>query len=97
MSDYKIMVKRYNETVEKLRSSNAMLKTRNRTIDTQNEIIKDLQRENYALKNEINQWKLLLKESMDYAKNEEEDYVQLFTGIADLKKEMSIVLENNIK
>ena len=73
MSDYKIMVKRYNETVEKLRSSNAMLKTRNRTIDTQNEIIKDLQRENYALKNEINQWKLLLKESMDYAKNEEED------------------------
>lgn len=73
MSDYKIMVKRYNETVEKLRSSNAMLKTRNRTIDTQNEIIKDLQRENYALKNEINQWKLLLKESMDYAKNEEEE------------------------
>lgn len=73
MSDYKIMVKRYNETVEKLRSSNAMLKTRNRTIDTQNEIIKDLQRENYALKNEINQWKLLLKESMNYAKNEEED------------------------
>ena len=73
MSDYKIMVKRYNEAVEKLRSSNAMLKTRNRTIDTQNEIIKDLQRENYALKNEINQWKLLLKESMDYAKNEEEE------------------------
>lgn len=73
MSDYKIMVKRYNETVEKLRSSNAMLKTRNRTIDTQNEIIKDLQRENYALKNEINQWKLLLKESMNYAKNEEEE------------------------
>ena len=73
MSDYKIMVKRYNETVEKLRSSNAMLKTRNRTIDTQNEIIKDLQRENYALKNEINQWKLLLKESMDYEKNEEEE------------------------
>ena len=50
-----------------------MIKTRNRTIDTQNEIIKDLQRENYALKNEINQWKLLLKESMDYAKNEEEE------------------------
>lgn len=73
MSDYKVMVKRYNETVEKLRSSNAILKTRNRMIDTQNEIIKDLQRENYALKNEINQWKLLLKESMDYAKNEEED------------------------
>lgn len=73
MSDYKIMVKRYNETVEKLRSSNAMLKTRNRMIDKQNEIIKDLQRENYALKNEINQWKLLLKESMDYAKNEEEE------------------------
>ena len=73
MSDYKIMVKRYNETVEKLRSSNAMLKTRNRTIDTQNEIIKDLQRENYALKKEINQWKLLLKESMNYAKNEEEE------------------------
>ena len=73
MSDYKVMVKRYNETVEKLRSSNAMLKTRNRMIATQNEIIKDLQRENYALKNEINQWKLLLKESMDYAKNEEEE------------------------
>ena len=73
MSDYKIMVKRYNETVEKLRSSNAMLKTRNRMIDKQNEIIKDLQRENYALKNEINQWKLLLKESMNYAKNEEEE------------------------
>ena len=73
MSDYKIMVKRYNETVERIRRNNAKQKTRNRTIDTQNEIIKDLQRENYALKNEINQWKLLLKESMDYAKNEEED------------------------
>lgn len=72
MSDYKIMVKRYNEVVEKLKSSNAMLKTRNRMIDTQNEIIKDLQRERYALKNEINQWKLLLKESLNHAKNEEE-------------------------
>lgn len=41
----------------------------------------------------------LLKEIKEEVreKNEEEDYVQLFTGIADLKKEMSIVLENNIK
>ena len=41
----------------------------------------------------------LLKEVKEEVreKNEEEDYVQLFTGIADLKKEMSIVLENNIK
>lgn len=41
----------------------------------------------------------LLKEVKEKAKkdNENEDYIQLFTGIADLKKEMSIVLRNNIK
>ena len=41
----------------------------------------------------------LLKEVKEKAKkdNEDEDYIQLFTGIADLKKEMSIVLRNNIK
>lgn len=41
----------------------------------------------------------LLKEVKEKAKkdNEDEDYIQLFTGIADLKKEMSIILRNNIK
>lgn len=41
----------------------------------------------------------LLKEVEEKAKkdNEDEDYLQLFTGISDLKKEMSIVLRNNIK
>lgn len=41
----------------------------------------------------------LLKEVKEKAKkdNEDENYIQLFTGIADLKKEMSIVLRNNIK